>query len=69
MKKLGKNEGPMPWRKAEGVFPTPNGKWLVSVKSKNNGNPFSTLCQRDTKELAEEAYNDYLSSKKEVQSC
>lgn len=44
-----------PWRNAEGVFKSPTGKWLVSVKSNNNGTPFTTLCQRETKELAEEA--------------
>jgi len=55
-----------PWRNAEGVFPSPTGKWLVSVKSNNNGAPFTTLCQRDTKELAEQAYREYKLKNKEI---
>lgn len=58
MKKSNQND--KPWKKAEGVFPGPNGKFLVSVKSTNNGTPFSTLSQHVKKEEAYLAYDQYL---------
>jgi len=48
------------WNNTEGVFETVQGKWIVIVDNGNKG--YYTLCQRDTKELAEYEYNKYLTT-------
>lgn len=51
-----------PWFTKEGVFETPNSKFIVRVRVKGVSNP-KTLAQFDTKEEADLVYNEYLKKK------
>lgn len=44
------------WAYKEGVFLSPNGKWIARVR---DGRNLKTISQRDTKELAEIVYNKF----------
>jgi hypothetical protein len=44
------------WAYKEGVFLSPNGKWIVRVR---DGSNLKTISQHETKEQAECAYNGF----------
>lgn len=44
------------WAYEEGVFPTPQGKFIARIRK---GNLVTTLAQYDTKEEAEKRYSEY----------
>ena len=55
--KRGKFDLVTKWATKEGVFETPQGKWIARVKCPKRG--FVTLSSHDKKEVAELVYSDF----------
>ena len=48
------------WAHKEGVFLTPQGKYIARVRNKKKGsNNYTTISSHDTEQAAQKAYNDF----------